>query len=107
MFGELRARLRALGEVIDQHMKGEGFPFEKGVKASLDAMHGTVQQLDNRVHVLEVGAGIKKRGDKPENMQAELDEAAQGTEKDEAQPAGRAEGKPAGEAGSQGEDPSA
>src|SRR5258708_12018314 len=84
MFGRLRAELRALGEIIDQHMKGDGFPFEKGVQASLQALHGTAQELDNRVHALEVAAGVKGRDDRPANVQAELDEAAQ-RQKEEAE----------------------
>jgi hypothetical protein len=105
MFAELRARLKALGEVIDQHMKGDGFPFEKGVRGSLEAIHGTVQELDNRVHALEVRAGIKDDDAKPANVQAELDEAAtheakraETSDQDgEDKPAAGEHGKPDGE----------
>lgn len=76
MFAELRARLKALNEVIEQHMKGDGFPFEKGVQSALDGMHGTVQALDNRVHALEVAAGTKEHGSKSASDEAELAEAA-------------------------------
>lgn len=98
MFAAARAKLRALGEVIDEHMKGEGFVFERGTRDALEALHGTVQELDNRLHRLEVQSGIKGEDERPANIQAELDEAEAGCGKQ-----GHEEGHSEGEHGGPGE----